>query len=432
MRTVPRALLGALVFAAPLAFAVPVRAQVRDLTCYKTKDALKLAGTADLDTPQFGVDPGCKISKAKLFCVPATKTSVSVLDKATGMAISPLPLSRAPQPGDQICYKIKCPTPLPIADQVVTDEFGSRTLAKFKGSMLCTPAVKGVAYCGDGTIDAGEQCEPTDLAGASCTSLGFQPGTLTCGPGCTFDTSGCPAYPPPGSCGNGTVELGESCDGAALGGATCASFGYTGGTLACRASCAYDTSGCARTFPASGQTTCWNAAGTVIPCAGTGQDGDVQAGATLSYADNGDGTITDNNTRLVWEKLADDGSIHDKDDLYSWADAFAVKVAALNTVPCFAGFCDWRVPNRRELISLVNIQGAPAVSAAFNTGCAPSCTVLTCSCTNTTKSYWSSSTQAAHPTNAWHVAFGNGGIAAGLGKGVPINPLFVRAVRAGT
>jgi hypothetical protein len=30
-------------------------------------------------------------------------------------------------------------------------------------SLLCVPAVKGTAYCGDGTIDAGEACEPTDL-----------------------------------------------------------------------------------------------------------------------------------------------------------------------------------------------------------------------------------------------------------------------------
>src|SRR3989442_1554152 len=40
------------------------RAQVPDhLKCYKVKDPLKLGGTADLDTPQFGADAGCKISK---------------------------------------------------------------------------------------------------------------------------------------------------------------------------------------------------------------------------------------------------------------------------------------------------------------------------------------------------------------------------------
>jgi hypothetical protein len=70
-------------------------------------------------------------------------------------------------------------------------------------------------------------------------------------------------------------------------------------------------------FPATGQTTCYDSAGTVIACAGTGQDGDIQAGATLRYQDNGDGTVTDKNTGLVWEKKSDDGGIHDMDNLYS-------------------------------------------------------------------------------------------------------------------
>ncbi len=78
----------------------------------------------------------------------------------------------------------------------------------------------------------------------------------------------------------------------------------------------------AQKFPATGQTTCYTSGGAVTPCAGTGQDGDVQAGATLSYTDNGDGTITDNNTGLMWEKKSDDGSIHDKDTTYTWDNAF--------------------------------------------------------------------------------------------------------------
>jgi hypothetical protein len=45
-------------------------------------------------------------------------------------------------------------------------------------------------------------------------------------------------------------------------------------------------------FPATGQTTSY----------APGDDGDVQAGAPLSYTDNGDGTITDNNTGRMWEK----------------------------------------------------------------------------------------------------------------------------------
>jgi len=232
-------------FAVAVFVAAPVRAQVPDhLKCYKIKDTLNLGGTADLDTPQFGVDPGCKISKAQLFCVPATKANVSVVNKKTRQSIAPLPFSGAPQPGDQICYKVKCPTPLtPIPDQVVTDQFGNRTLTKLKASFVCVPAVKGTAYCGDGTIDAGEDCESSDLGGATCTSLGFASGTLACAPGCTFDLGGCVPNPPE-TCGNGTIETPESCDGSNLGGATCVGFGFASGSLACTAGCGYDVSGC--------------------------------------------------------------------------------------------------------------------------------------------------------------------------------------------
>src|SRR5437667_1295835 len=141
------------------------------LKCFKVKDALNLAGTVDLDTPQFGADPGCTISKAKLFCVPATKTNVTVTDKSTGAPITPLPVG-GPNPGDRICYKIKCPTAVP--DQQVTDQFGARTLSKFKASLLCTPAVQGVvaaAYastCAVATCSAeGDLCEPCD-GGGNC------------------------------------------------------------------------------------------------------------------------------------------------------------------------------------------------------------------------------------------------------------------------
>ena len=46
------------------------------------------------------------------------------------------------------------------------------------------------AECGNGAIEAGEDCEGTDLNGASCVSVGFAGGALGCHE-CTFDTSGC-------------------------------------------------------------------------------------------------------------------------------------------------------------------------------------------------------------------------------------------------
>ncbi len=138
-------------------------------------------------------------------------------------------------------------------------------------------------------------------------------------------------------------------------------------------------------FPATGQTDSFRA----------GDDGDLEAGATLSYTDTGNGTIIDNNTGLEWEKKSDDGSINDRDATYTWENAFAMHIAGLNTAPCFAGHCDWRLPNVKELQSIVNYQFVnPTVSDAFKTPCVAGDTVLTGSCT-AASSYWSSTTFAS-------------------------------------
>jgi hypothetical protein len=179
-------------------------------------------------------------------------------------------------------------------------------------------------------------------------------------------------------------------------------------------------------LPATGQTTCWNSVGTVVPCAGTGQDGELQAGSSLSYTDNGDGTITDNNTGLVWEKKSDDGSLNDVDTTYSWTNAFAVHVAGLNAAN-FAGYTDWRLPNARELQSLVNYQNVPTVDPAFNTACSSGCTVLTCSCTRGNEA-WSSSSASPAPADAWWASFLFGNVTFSP-KGTALR---VRAVRGGS
>src|SRR5439155_20775304 len=117
--------------------------------------------------------------------------------------------------------------------------------------------------------------------------------------------------------------------------------------------------------------------------AGTGQDGDLQKGAPLSYTDNGDGTITDNNTGLVWEKLSMDGSVHSVRNTYTWDQAFSVHVATLNSAS-FAGNNDWRLPNVKEVQSIMNYENAyPPLSTAFNTGCTAGCTPTSCSCSAT-------------------------------------------------
>jgi hypothetical protein len=200
-----------------------------------------------------------------------------------------------------------------------------------------------------------------------------------------------------------------------------------------RSQCQSDLAAClASTLPAArllktGQTGCYDADGNGIACAGTGQDGELQKGVVLSYTDNGDGTVTDNETGLTWEKKSDDGSIHDKDDVYSWSDAFAVFIAALNTAS-FAGQNDWRLPNRYELESIFDLAGGnPAVDASFNNGCVPACLVATCSCTQPDTEYWASTTLALAPAFAWTV-FSNGGVSF---DHKVFSTASVRAVRGG-
>jgi len=177
----------------------------------------------------------------------------------------------------------------------------------------------------------------------------------------------------------------------------------------------------------TGQTGCYNAAGTVVPCAGTGQDGELQLGVARSFTDNGDGTVTDNKTGLMWEKLTNDSTIHDWDNYYTWADAFASKIATLNSTS-FAGHNDWRLPNRRELDSLLDLGVAgPAVSPEFYTlACwAPGCAGPTCSCTKL-DDYWSSTTfGGTDRTLAWSISFTTGSSS----PNDKAFSLYVRAVR---
>jgi hypothetical protein len=161
----------------------------------------------------------------------------------------------------------------------------------------------------------------------------------------------------------------------------------------------------------------------------------VQAGADLNYRDNGDGTITDTRTGLMWEKKSDDGGLHDKDNIYWWSGNGVEEtvwdwVADVNAEggTGFAGYNDWRVPNVKELLSIINFEHQPlAVSAAFDTNCVAGATVLTGSCTFMSL-YWSSTTSAASTGLAFGVSF-NHGDASPYFKS---NTSRVRAVRGGS
>lgn len=122
-------------------------------------------------------------------------------------------------------------------------------------------------------------------------------------------------------------------------------------------------------IPDTGQTKCYDEDGEEIDCPTAGQDYYGQDGNYLinppAYTkldangnDLPDSAISwfmvrDNVTGLVWEKKSDDGSLHDKDNTYSWADARDTFIAQMNA-NCYGGYSDWRLPAIEELTSIID------------------------------------------------------------------------------
>jgi hypothetical protein len=153
---------------------------------------------------------------------------------------------------------------------------------------------------------------------------------------------------------------------------------------------------------ATGQNTCYNATGSVISCAGTGQDGEYQLGATASprFTNNNNGTITDNLTGLIWLQNANCAATLGgvaKTTTLVWADAltWSNNMASGScglTDGSVAG--DWRLPNITELESLVDLQNSsPSLPSGH-----PFTSVVS-------GGYWSSTTRVVNPNGAWLVGF---------------------------
>ena len=154
-------------------------------------------------------------------------------------------------------------------------------------------------------------------------------------------------------------------------------------------------------IPKTGQTTCYDSSGNVIACTGMGQDGDLQQGVAWPsprFTDNGDGTVTDNLTGLIWTKdgNAPGSSACSPATTKTWQGALDY-VACLNT-NSYLGYTDWRLPNVNELKSLVHA-GQSNISTWLNT-----------QGFNNVQSYyyWSATSYAGSPYDAWIVHMWNG------------------------
>ncbi len=164
-------------------------------------------------------------------------------------------------------------------------------------------------------------------------------------------------------------------------------------------------------LPDTGQRICYDESGTEIPCVGPGcrgQDGSYSKGCLPEgrFTDNGDGTVTDNCTGLMWQKGRAPETV-------SWCGALAY-CESLSLGGGLPAWEDWRLPNVRELQSLADYgRSTPAIDPVFNA--APAF-------------YWSSTTNAISPGFGWGVNFSHGIVGNGVTKNTTNH---VRAVRGG-
>jgi hypothetical protein len=136
---------------------------------------------------------------------------------------------------------------------------------------------------------------------------------------------------------------------------------------------------------------------------------------------NGDGTLTDNQTGLMWQVItsACQGQSTCNTNTYTWSSgdnnpdgtlytsflvsALDVNVSANGTATCFANHCDWRIPNIGELQTIIetsapgcNTPGGACIDPAFGPAAG---------------AYWSSTSDSGSPGNALGVNFNNGSVA---------------------
>lgn len=164
-------------------------------------------------------------------------------------------------------------------------------------------------------------------------------------------------------------------------------------------------------LPDTGQTKCYDNT-QEIPCPQPGQpfygqDGNYR-GPQPAYQDNGNGTVTDLNTGLMWQQ----GDSQNAGFGFTWQEAVDYCLALE-----LDGHTDWRLPTRRELSYLVDIDTVwpnPYINSTYF----PECHSI---------GYWSSSTYAEDPDRAWYVYFVNGGLDAEN----KIGSWYVRCVRGG-
>jgi len=223
----------------------------------------------------------------------------------------------------------------------------------------------------------------------------------------------------------------------------------------------------------TGETTCFAETGAIIPCAGTGQSGELGLDASSATNSALDGVagfsylklsstgkplaasagswdcVHDNITGLQWENKVvdtDTGHLRSSAHTYTWystdtanngsnAGTTGANTTCNSTLgsssPCntkayaaavnaatLCGKSDWRLPTREELLSIVNYS---ALSPAIDVNYFPNTRSISWN-----SKYWSSQSYAGSTNSAWfiHFSFGNNYF------GLKSNANFIRLVRS--
>lgn len=153
-------------------------------------------------------------------------------------------------------------------------------------------------------------------------------------------------------------------------------------------------------LPDTGADKCYNTTGPInCPLSESepffGQDYQYSSNV-MNFTDNGDGTITDNVTKLMWQMTP----VAVNYNWYAASGTFDANANPSTMDVCgdlnLGGHNDWRLPDKRELLSLVDYGTA---DPAIDTGYFPD---------TSTYDYWTNTTYNA--TNAWYVQFADGGV----------------------
>lgn len=135
----------------------------------------------------------------------------------------------------------------------------------------------------------------------------------------------------------------------------------------------------------------------------------------------GSETVIDNLTALEWERKTQDGGMNDVGATWAWTDSddgddedadgsvFTTFLATLNGT-CFGGHCDWRLPSRAELPTIVREPGCSIPPCLDPAGCPslPPCIDEATFGPTAVLDYWSATSYALVPSDVWGFSFGNG------------------------